>query len=350
MQKFIFVFILILFANYYGTCQVDKSHQDTISISSVDHYYFPTKNSDFFYFFLRKDARLKEGLIGAEVDYIKGRMNSKTRLFIPIINTEKWNYAIPIYYDRFEFASMDEDNPFSQTFQNLFSQSVLNYYPNKKLTFSSIIETRFRGNGDNLFGSAKGNMIAHYFVVKYKILDKISIAPAYLIGHQWNEENEMVNLFSFELKWNPTPNLAIMAGLPGLLGVEWSAPDNYDFVFHMMPDNGVISFNAALRKRFNKKLDLTLRFNKNGYKDIYSPTTNINIGSQEHLFNQTGQIEESILAELTLRPTSKLQFLIKAGYNLSSQFHISKDNTDLVQLNGNSGFYFGGGVYWRFKK
>jgi hypothetical protein len=321
--------------------------QDTIS--PIDRYYLPTYNSDFIYFFLRKDSRLKEGLIGYEMDYQKDKIISKSKLFIPLHNSEKWNYNIPIYFDRFQFKSSQENINYESEMRNLFFQSVLNYYPNEKLTFTSIIEGRTRGNEKSHFEEA-GNMIAHFFVVKYRFSEKFSVSPAILAGHQWNEKNEFVFFPSIQLKWNPIPNLAFMTGIPGLLGIEWSAPSNFDFVVHSMLDNGLLTINAALRKRFNKYIDLTLRYNRDGYGNTHVPTSLLTTQSQTYSYNQSNQVEELTSVELSFRPTAQILFLLRGGYNLSSALQLSNNDDALVKIDGGSGFYTGFGFYWRFKE
>lgn len=319
------------------------------SQTPIDKYYLPTYNSDFIYFFLRKNSRLSEGLVGVEVDYQEDNTTTKSKLFIPLLNKEKWNYVIPVYFDRYQFKSSNEDGGQAFEMRNFFFQSVLNYYPNKKWTFTSIIEGRIRGNEDSHF-EERGNMIAHYFVTKYNFSEKFSVLPAFLVGHQWNDENETVVFPSLEFKWNPNQDLAFIAGVPGFFGLEWSASKNYDLVLHSMLDNGILTVNAALRKRFSDRIDLTFRFNRDGYGNTFVPTSTLTKKDQLFSYNQVNQMKHAVSAELTFRPTSSLMFQVEGGYNLNSTLQVIGYDDKTINIEGKAGAFVGVGAYWRFKK
>ena len=346
MKKFATVILLVLFGIISATAQDTKTDHP----SPIDDNYYPTNNSDFHYFFLRKNSRLSEGLVGYEMDFHQDRVSSKSKFFIPLVNRKKWNYVIPIYYDRHQFTSASNEMDINTEYRNFFFQSVLNYYSSEKLTFTSIIEGRIRGNAESHFES-RGNMLAHYFVVKYQLSNQLFIAPAILAGHQWNVDNEFVFFPSLELKWNPNKDFALMAGVPGLLGIEWSMAQDIDVVMHSMMDNGVLTVNASARKRFNDYFEFSLHYDQDGYGNTYLPSNIVNSEEGEsYHYNQVNQKENSISAKLTFKPTKEVLLQVKGGYNYNSELTLSNNDTEQVGVKGEAGFYSGIAAYWRFTK
>lgn len=346
MKSLATVILLILF----NMSNLKSQESTPINTSSIDDYYFPTNNSDFHYFFLRKNSRLSEGLVGYEVNFHENRTTTKSKLFIPIINNKKWNYTIPIYYDKHQFSTENDNLKIDNEYRNFFFQSVLNYYANDKVTLTSIIEGRIRGNEESHFESI-GNMLAHYFVAKYQFSDKLAISPAILVGHQWNEDKEFVFFPSLELKWNPDENFALLAGIPGLLGIEWSATKDVDLVLHSMMDNGILTINASARKRFNKYIDIAVRYDQDGFGDTYMPSNILStLNDDEYNYNQVYQKENAVSTILTFSPTKELLLQVKGGYSFNTELMLSQNDIEQISIEGQSSFYSGVAAYWRFKK
>ena len=311
----------------------------------IDQYYYPTYNSDFLYFFLRKDMRLNEGLVGFDLKQKDEQTTLKSKLFIPVFDSKKWNYVLPIYYDSYEFKSSDSAYDFNSEMRFFFFQSVLNYYPTNNLSFSSIIEVRIKGNEYSQFEKT-GNQIAHYFVARYQFTDKFAVAPGFLVGYQWHTTNTNIAVFpSFEFKWNPNPKVALMAGVPGLLGFEWSAPKGFEAIIHCIMDDGEVFLYSSLRKRFNKRFDITLRYNLDGYSNTYIPQTEF----QTYTYNQIKQTESFLATEFSFRPSGTILLQLKSGYNLDSKVQLYYNDDKIVDINGSSGLFWGISAFIKFK-
>ncbi|MEQ8945969.1 MAG: hypothetical protein RIC90_00765, partial [Balneola sp.] len=141
--------------------------------NTIDTRLFPTYNSDFSYFFLRRDMRLYEQMVSTEViAYEDGAVDIRTKGFIPIHNSQKWTYIIPIYLDRYQFVSNETEDELAVN--NLFGQSILTFYPNERWTYLHIIEFRFKGAND-YFMKKEGNFLAQFMTARYHINKKLSV-------------------------------------------------------------------------------------------------------------------------------------------------------------------------------
>jgi len=306
--------------------------------NTIETNYFPTYNSDFSYYFLRRNMRLNELLYSVEtVSHEDGVINIRTKGFIPIHNSKKWNYVIPIYFDNYNFKPSNGAEAISVS--NLFGQSILGFYPSEKLSFSSIFEFRFKGVESN-FLKNPGNFLAQFLNARFKISEKVSITAGGLVGLGWDNNNDdyLKVLPSFQFQYTHSEYLKVMLGLPAS-AVEWSLPRGFDLMAHSLIEGSEFNVSTALRKAISPKFDFTLRLLNEGFSELYTPQNQFQTSINE--FEYTSQYQLKYQAEFTFRPEKNTIIQFLAGYATNRDFEFTQKNEVVEQFNAADGYYLG---------
>ena len=328
---------IILFTIFFSSDVVHA--QEDVRPNSIDNRLFPTYNSDFSYFFLRRDMRLYEQMISAEViAYEDGAVDIRTKGFLPIHNSDKWTYIIPFYLDKYQFVSSETDDEL--TTNNLFGQSILTFYPSEKWTFMHIIEFRFKG-ANNYFMKKEGNYLAQFMTARYNFNQYLSFTTGALIGSGWDHEGSTFWDLkpSVALNWSPNKYLSVMLGVPGA-GVEWSAPGGFDIVAHSLLEGEEINMTAALRKNLGQKFDITIRYLREGYVDLYTPRQVSDFTNSIDL-KQISQYQDKYQAELTFRPEKNTIVQLVGGYGTNRELEAVDVQGNLINFSSSDSYYIG---------
>lgn len=315
--------------------------QESERPNTIDTRLFPTYNSDFGYFFLRKDMKMYEQMTSAEtVVHENGAADIRTKFFIPIHKSKKWSYSIPIYFDRYQFIGKSENQKLNVN--NLFGQSLLTYHPNKKWDLSHIIEFRFKG-ADNHFIKKEGNFMAQFITAQYNFNSKFSIIGGALMGIGWdNTSNSYVDVKpAVMLKWKPNKYLNLMLGVPGS-AIEWSAPGGIDIMVHILIDGSEFNTSAAIRKNLGNYFDITLRYLHEGFDKLYTPSEALGFSTPSIDFEQINQYQDKLQLELTVRPEKNTIIQLIGGYAQNKDLNLlgSIDN-NATSITSSNGYYFG---------
>lgn len=343
MKKIPFILLvclLLLLTNY------SKAQDDSLSENTINTRFFPTSNSDFSYYFLRKDMRLSEFLISTEFSSFEdGSTNFKTKLFLPVHNSKKITYDIPLYLEKYEFR--DSESDFKKNVYSVFGQSILGFYPSERLNFSHIIEFRFKGDGDNLTQKT-GNYLAQFLTARYRLRDKVYLTGGALVGLGWdNQGDSQVDVKpALMLTWKPNPKLSLMVGMPAA-AIEWSMPLGFDFVFHSLLDGGDINITTAVRKNLGSKFDITGRFVREGYSELNVPGNFVNPFLND---SKTASFYyNKMQLELGVRPNRNTVIQLIGGYSMGGDLEIKRAFDKTTTMNGRDNLYFGLSLNRRFQ-
>jgi hypothetical protein len=318
----------------------DTFAQDTERPNTIQTRLFPTYNSDFSYFFMRRDMKMYEQMTSAEtIIHEDGAADIRTKLFIPIHKSDKWSYSIPIYFDRYQFIGESENQKLNVN--NLFGQSLLTYHPNSNWDFSHIIEFRFKG-ADNYFIENEGNWMAQFITAQYNLNNEFSFIGGSLMGIGWNNENDTYFGIkpAFMLKWKPNKYLNLMVGMPAS-AIEWSAPGGIDLMAHTLLDGSEWNTSAAIRKNMGNHFDITFRYLHEGFDELYTPYQAIGFEVPSANFEQIGQYQDKYQVELTLRPEANTIVQLIGGYAQNRDLILINNGDNEVLISSSNGFYFG---------
>lgn len=307
--------------------------------NTIENRLFPTYNSDYSYYFMRQNMRLDEMMFSAEmISYEDNAVDIRTKGFIPLYSSEKWNYTIPIYFDKYQFTS---ENGEDLNVYNLFGQSVLSFFPNEKWNFSHIIEFRLKGAGE-YFTKKEGNFIAQFINARYHFNDKISLTLGGLVGMGWdqNGDSEIGVKPSVMLTYTPNQYLKIMAGLPGA-GIEWSTPKGFDFMAHGLLDGDEYNMSVALRKNMGKKFDVTARYLKEGFIELYTPSDALDISNNTFDLEEIKQYQNKFQLEIGFRPEKNTIIQLIGGYGINRDLELKSTSGNTTNVASKDGIYFG---------
>ena len=313
--------------------------QEAKRSNTIDSRLFPTYNSDFSYFFLRKDMRLYEQMVSAEViSYEDGAVDLRTKGFLPIHNSEKWTYIIPFYLDRYQYVANESNDELAVG--NLFGQSALTFYPNENWTFLHILEFRFKG-ANEYFMKNEGNFMAQFMTARYTFSEKVSVTAGGLVGIGWDQTGESFWDVkpSVAFNWSPNDYLTLMVGVPGA-GLEWSAPLGLDLVAHTLIDGEQFNTTAALRKNFGKSFDITARYLREGYDELYTPSQAADFFSEIDVETIT-QYQDKYQLELTIRPEKNTIVQFIGGYGTNREVLATDTQGATTEFSSEDGYYFG---------
>jgi hypothetical protein len=314
-----------------------QTSESDLSENTINTRFFPTYNSDFSYYFLRKNMRLSEFLIGSEFNAFEdGSSNFKTKMFLPIFNSTKVTYDVPMYIEKYEFK--DSNSAFRKNVYSVFGQSVLGLHLSDQWKFSHIIEFRFKGDGENLTKST-GNYLAQFITGRYIFNSNLSLTGGVLTGVGWSNKGQsnMDIKPAFMLTWKPNHKLSLMLGAPAT-GVEWSMPLGFDFVFHSLLDGDDINITTALRKNIGNKFDITGRFIREGYSHLNVQNNFVDVAGNA----QTASFYYNKLQfELGLRPNKNTVIQLLGGYGIGRNLEIEDESAQKTKMKAADGLYFG---------
>ncbi|QSE98695.1 hypothetical protein [Fulvivirga lutea] len=325
-------FVIMLFSPLIYAQKADRPN-------TIDTRLFPTYNSDFSYFFLRRDMRLYEQMVSTEViAYEDGAVDVRTKGFVPVHNSKKWTYIIPFYLDRYQYVAVETDDELAVN--NLFGQSILTFYPNERWTYLHIIEFRFKGAND-YFMKKEGNFLAQFMTVRYNINTKTSITAGGLFGIGWDQNGDSYWDVkpSLAFNWSPNKFFTLMLGVPGA-GIEWSAPAGFDIVIHSLMDGEDINTTAAIRKNISSKFDFTFRYLREGYDGLYTPNEAVDFTNDIDL-KQISQYQNKVQAELTVRPEDNTVIQFIGGYGTNRKLEALDINGITTDFSSSNGYYLG---------
>ena len=314
------------------------SAQESQRENTIETRLFPTYNSDFSYYFMRRDMRLDELLFSTEVITHKNNtVDLSLKGFIPVHNSSKWNYTIPIYFEKYQFKSNDNN---SLEVSNLFGQSVLSFFPNNKWNFSHIIEFRLKGVGD-YFTKKEGNFIAQFVNARYYFNPKLSITFGGLVGTGWdqNGQSETAVKPSLMLTYQPTKYFKAMIGAPGS-AIEWSAPAGIDIMAHGLLDGDEYNTSVGIRKNIGSKFDITARYLNEGFTELYTPSTAIPFASSTNL-EFSKQYQEKYQLELGVRPNKNTVLQLICGYGTNKDLILTDSNDIKTSVKSDDSYYVG---------
>lgn len=332
MKKVIFValvFVSILNANAQNT-----DRQNTIRTKL-----FPTYNSDYSYFFVRQDMRLNELMAGTEVvAFEDGAVDVRTKSFIPLYDSKKLSYIIPIYYDQYKFKGTTDAQELNVN--HMFGQSVLTYRPTNKWDLLHIIEFRFKGVNDYFF-KKEGNFLANFMMARYKLNKKLNIIGGGLIGIGWDQNGESYTRTrpSFAVHWKPNKYFDLMLGVPGA-AMEWSAPGGVDIVVNALMDGGDVNTTGAIRKHLGQHFDITARYLREGYSELYTPSSAAPFLNTMNT-QQISQYQNKYQLEFTIRPERNTVLQLIGGYGQNRDLNVLNTNNIESKIASPDGYYFG---------
>ncbi len=327
------VLILIAVASFISSFAQNSERPNTIRADL-----FPTYNSDYSYFFVRRDMRLNELLAGTEVTTSEdGTVDVRTKAIFPLYDSEKVSFTVPIYYDRYGFKG--DDNGSDLGVNHLFGQTVLTYRPNKKWDILQIFEFRFKGVNDYFF-EKEGNFLANFVMARYKLSDQFNLVGGGLIGVGWDQNGKSYTRTrpSFAVQWRPNEHFDLMLGLPGA-ALEWSAPAGFDLTVNTLLEGGDVNVTAALRKKFGDHFDITGRYLREGYSELYTPADAATFLPSET--EQITQYPNKYQLEFTIRPERNTVVQFIGGYGQNRDLKIMTTNGTESSVGASDGYYFG---------
>lgn len=316
-------------------------------VDPIRDIYFPTYNSDYFYYVQRNDYRLDHGLIGVNLSSSQSGENadSKTQLFIPLFNSDELNIVVPLYvYETSIRSEIDEETVEHKAF-NVFGQFATSYRPNDKWLFMEIIESHARGDEENIFNE-KGNDIASFSAIKYNFNEKFQLAGAGLVRYSATEK-EFGFIPAGQLFYTPFSEMRLMVGIPGLVGIEYSAPYNFDFVTNVMMNNP-INVTVALRRRWTERIETTLRFIREGDEGVYFTRQNVNTVNTQFTYDNISFVRNIYQIEFGFFPIRETLIQLRGGFLDSEEIAFMDGDNKEYSVEGEDEYFFGVNVVSKF--
>lgn len=328
------LYLTLLFSGY-GSLDAQILERE----NTIDTKLFPTYNSDFSYFFLRKDMNMHEQLFSTEmITHQDGAIDIRTKGFIPLFKNDKWSYSIPVYFDRYRFVEEGSEN--SLNVSNLFGQSLLVYRPNEKWDLLHIFEFRFKGAND-YFIRKEGNFMAQFMTAQYNINDQFSIIAGGLTGIGWDHLGDSyVDIKpALMFKWHPSKYLKLMLGVPGS-AIEWSAPAGFDFMAHALLEGSDVNVSTAIRKNIGNAFGITLRYLREGFDGLYTPGQAVDFLAGSGL-TEISQYQNKLQVELTVRPEPNTIIQLLVGHGKDRNLETLDSENIKTSFNASDGLYVG---------
>lgn len=323
---------------------------DSSAESPFIRWHFPTYNSDYSYYMLRNDLTLDHSLIGLNVTRdSKDFTDFRGKAFMPLVDTEKFDFALPVYMYRDTLTADDSKATYDKQIFNFFWQSLFQYYPTDDLTCVFITESRTKGTSDS-FTQSPGNEIGGLLLVKYRITNSLYLAPLGRVQYYWYDDREELKpVGGGQLIWVPSSDFKAMVGVPGLLGIEWAMPYDFDLMVNVMLQDMGVPAVVALRKRWTDRFDTIIRYIREGQNGLYVYEESIKIDDNVTRYNNITYYKDIMQIELGFNTSATSLIQIKGGYYLTEDIELKNDDKKVASLKGANDFMLGINVMSKFK-
>lgn len=305
--------------------------------------YFHTYNSDYQYFFMRRNMKLDTVLASASVQQSsKGALDIEAKAFLPIYESERFSFVLPFYMYRYGLSNAQKKElPFGAV-QASFWQAIFTAKLSKTLQLALITEGRHNGTEESQW-SRVGTELAEFVVLKWQPSREWTFAPAFRVKGGWNSEGDVEYqvLPAGNIIWRPKRNLAVMTGLPSFVGFEWATP-RLDMAAHvMLAEGNNVNVMTAARLHVTPSVATTARFLRDGYQDLYVPNFAFEQGGQQMDVTQISQYKNRAQLELEVATSSHSLIQLKAGYSFDEGIALSGQDGDSATVDGENGLYLG---------
>ncbi len=323
--------------------------QEKNSGNAFVDYYYPSYNSDYFYYTLRHNYRLDHGLISLNASSTDEgtKLNEKTKLFVPLYDDENFNIVVPVYLYQTNIKAANSDVEFEKKTLHIFGQVIVNYFSGSKWDFTLIGEGHIRGDESSI-GDKAGNDMALFPIIRYKLNEKFQFALQTLFRKSWNKDSTEIGYIpAGQIFFRASDRFRMMIGIPGLLGLEYQAPYRIDIVTNIMMSEP-IHYMAAIRKRFTNWFDATFRFIREGDSRIYFESKTANIQNQLESFDNMSFVHNIYQLELGFMPIKETLIQIRGGYLHSMEVTLQDSDKEVTSLSGQDEYFVGVNITSKF--
>jgi hypothetical protein len=227
---------------------------------------------------------------------------------------------------------------------NFFWQAIFNVDLSDALTLALITESHHKGTESSQL-SLIGSDVAEFVLLRWELSPRWTVAPAFRAKLYWDSQRQerLQVLPAGHVIWRPSPNLALMTGLPSLFALEWNGPHRFDLATHVMLGEGEGNINvmAAARQGVTDRTAVTLRYLRDGFADVYVPEFTYREQGQAQVIDEIAQYKHRVQLELELHPTDHTMLQFKGGYGLDDGVQLSRKGKGVATLTGEDGFYGG---------
>lgn len=307
--------------------------------------YFHTYNSDYQYYFMRRQQRLNQALASVSVNHqASGADDTEIKAFLPIYHGERFSFELPFYFHRFPLTQAQQEGlPFNAV-HNFFWQAIFNLELSDSLRLALITESHHKGT-ESSQASLIGSDVAEFVLLRWQLSPQWTVAPAARAKVYWDSQGkeQLQVLPAGHVIWRPTQDLALMTGLPSLFALEWNGPHRFDLATHVMLGEGEGNINvmAAARQGITDRTAVTLRYLRDGFADVYVPEFSYQEAGQGQVVDEIAQYKHRVQLELELHPTDHTMLQFKGGYGIDDGVTLSRDGKEVTTLDGEDGFYGG---------
>lgn len=313
--------------------------QEQKQLNQIKTKLFPTYDHDHNYFFLRKVMRYDEFLFGGEYTPISdGSFQYNSKVIVPIKNSNKWNFSLPVYMNRYDFGSYKANVENKKIIHSIRTKALLSFFHSERWHFNLTLDYRLIGNEAYLTENT-GNTAIQNINVKRLFNKKLSLLLG--VSNIINWEGVSTNKISIEpnvqLIWTPSDYLRFMVGYPAI-GAEWSTPIGLDITCSAIRDQEDVHTVIAMRQSINKYFDVGIRYLREGYSKLYVPREYRWRASPDNIsfYYNKFQVEVGIRPE----PNTLLQFFggTSSGRNFTEVYERSNQE---MKKSGGDVSYFG---------
>ena len=321
--------------------QLDEEGEDELEFFPR---YFHTYNTDYQYYFLRKNQHLNTVLAGVSMQQSsEGALDIEAKAFLPLYQGEKISFVLPFYFYRYGFSNSQEKALPHGAVHATFWQAIFNAKLSESLSLAIITEGRHNGTERSQW-RLPGTEMAEFVVLKWDASPTWTFSPAFRVKASWDgkRDRHLQILPAGNIIWRPKKNLAVMTGLPSFLALEWASDYGVDVVAHvMLAEGNNINAMSAVRVHLGSQLSIATRFLRDGFQDLYVPEFAYQDSSHEGLVDQISQYKNRLQLELEVAATKHSTLQLKGGYIFDEGITVSDSDAKITTIDGSDGVFFG---------
>lgn len=241
--------------------------------------------------------------------------------YLPIFSSQKVSSMVGTRYSTFNLFSANQS--LNKKIQHVWLWFALQYRF-EQWNFIVTTENYLKGDEDALYDKTGNN----FFTVAY---------CGYELNPNWNivvmagydrqrMENSVLEkpLIGIEARFQPSQRLKFLFGVPTIFAMEWTASKNSDIGVNCSVSGDTELF---VQHRITKKLNFSIRYSDELFKDTYFSTKDFISKSDQISFNNLSFRNNRLLAEIGYWTTDLIGINLGFGYNFQKSIQINHNSS-----------------------
>ena len=258
--------------------------------------------------------------------------------YLPIFNTGSFSGLLGSSYNKSYILA--ENDSLSIQLQDVCQFWFALQYRYKNWRFTSVYEQFLRGDKHSLY-SETGNTIRYFATACYAFSRRwqLMVFGAY-IGTRMEDERQEMLIPAFELRFEPSRDLKMVAGAPLVFGLEWCINRKFDiFLSQVMLDD--TQFHVLYH--LNSHLNLSLHYDilSHSTSDTYFQGRQVLLEDAVYDFNKLKQQQHTVSVKLGILSFDDIGLILTGGYNIRSKVELHHNSDKLCRAEGKDEFFVG---------